>query len=198
MSHVRKTLPYKRTIERPTNECHPLVFISSKASHLQFWNRSSLDNGESDTTIFLKFCLEPIPWQKMRGGSDTISLDMMMEYELDWLGRVQQFPWSPKLCQVFILLSIIMLMDPLFSQKYVQFRRTIEKNFISNGIWFVKSWLGLHGTKSNEWQKLGVLWVWLVLKINMCIIIIWYQWPSWHWLKRDRVWWHIDDNDRED
>ena len=41
----------------------------------------------------------------------------------------------------------------------------------------------------------GVLWMWLVSKINICIIIIWIQWPSWHQLKTDRVWWHIDDND---
>ena len=32
----------------------------------------------------------------------------------------------------------------------------------------------------------------------MCIIIVWFQWPSWHRLKRDRVWRYIDDSDGED
>ena len=52
MSYVGKASSHiKRTIERSTNECHPLVFINSKASHLHFWNKSSHDIGESGNNI---------------------------------------------------------------------------------------------------------------------------------------------------
>ena len=90
---------------RSTNEHHSLVFIGSKTNHLQFQNWSSHDNSESEATVFLKYCLEPISWQKTRGENDAISLDTMVEHKLDWSGRVWWFPWSPKLCQSCLPLS---------------------------------------------------------------------------------------------
>ena len=55
-----------------------------------------------------------------------------------------------------------------------------------NCIWFLESWLGLHGMRVVEAggaENVIGFEDWHVHHI----IIVWIQWPSWHRLKRDRV-----------
>ena len=86
MSHVKKNIKsYKRTIERSTNERHPLVFISAETSHLWFRNRSSHDDGESEATIFPSFALNQSHDRKRGGGMMQSHWIRSMSW-IDWGG----------------------------------------------------------------------------------------------------------------